>query len=124
MVDLSTLEQDSNYKEAMELHNKGDFKNALLGLEKTVTANPDHVLAWNNIGYILYHTQKYIKEAENAFRKALSVEPDYLDAHVNLCYLLLDGNRTDEAKIHYEKVKALDPNNPELAEMEKKLSAA
>jgi Tfp pilus assembly protein PilF len=121
MKDLSALERDTNYKEAMEWHQKGDVKNVLLGLEKTVKENPDHVLAWNNLGFILYHT-KYVKEAENAFRKALSIEPDYVDAHVNLCYLLIENKRTDEAKAYYEKIKALEPDNSELKEMESKLS--
>jgi Tfp pilus assembly protein PilF len=122
MSRLNDLLKDVNYQEAMEWLKQNNAKNALLGFEKTVQANPGHYIAWNNMGFLLYNTQRFIREAEMAFKKALEIEPNFIDAHINLFYLYIANNRVQDAKASLEAVKALDPKNPDLVLMEKKLA--
>ena len=74
-------------------------------------------LAWNSIGFLLYNA-KYIKEAENAFKKAITILPEYVDAHVNLFHLCKSDERLDDAKKYLEIAKSLAPDNDEVKLME------
>ncbi|MFP4654696.1 MAG: tetratricopeptide repeat protein [Methanohalobium sp.] len=47
-------------------------------------------------------------KAEDYFRKALELSPEYLRAHYNYANLLDNQGRTDEAKKHYEEAKSLE----------------
>ena len=47
-------------------------------------------------------------KAENYFKKALDLSPEYLNAHYNYANLLDNQGRSDEAKKHYEKAKSLE----------------
>lgn len=48
-------------------------------------------------------------EAEEAFRRALSDDPDYADVHAELGQLLLDRGRYDQALSHLERAAGLCP---------------
>lgn len=122
MSRMDDLLKDVNYQEAMEWLKKNNARNALSGLEKTVRENPGHYIAWNNMGFLLYNAQRFTREAEMAFKKALDIEPDYIDAHINLFYLYVANNRPRDAEARLAAVKALDPENPDLPLMAKKLA--
>ena len=46
------------------------------------------------------------------FRRALSLRPDYAEAHYNLGNALLDLGRTDEAIRHFQEAVAFKPDSP------------
>jgi len=121
MKPISELLADPNYRNAMETLEKGDAIKALTLLEGVIRENPDHYVAWNNIGFLLYQA-KYVKEAENAFRKASSLAPEYADARGNLFQLYLSDKRTALAREQYETLKRLCPGHEELPGMEKELA--
>lgn len=56
--------------------------------------------------------QAQFSEAETALRKSVERRPGNASAQVSLGYLLLIENRLDEALIHLEKGRDLDPANP------------
>jgi Flp pilus assembly protein TadD len=54
-------------------------------------------------------TQGQLVEAENAWRKAVSLKPDFAKAHYNLGFALQNQGRLDEAIACYRRVLELDP---------------
>lgn len=122
MKNLETLQNDKDYKEGMDWLSKQDATKALLSFEKAVRANPQHYIAWNNIGVLLFHAS-YHQEAEKAFRKALEMEPAYVDALVNLFDLYKSKNKLAEARGVVAKLKVVDPANSQIAKMESALQA-
>jgi tetratricopeptide (TPR) repeat protein len=53
------------------------------------------------------------KGAEQAYRKALQLNPRNVDAHVDLGHILLNRGAIDEGLIHVNEVLRLDPNHVE-----------
>jgi tetratricopeptide (TPR) repeat protein len=51
-----------------------------------------------------------IERASEAYRRALELEPDHADAHLNLGRLLHEQRRLDEAEAHYRAAAAADPD--------------
>ena len=52
-----------------------------------------------------------IERASEAYRRALELEPDHPDAHLNLGRLLHEQVRLDEAETHYRRAAAADPQS-------------
>jgi tetratricopeptide (TPR) repeat protein len=108
--------------------------------------NPDSPLLLNNLANVYYKKRIY-KEAEKKYRRALMLQPDYLDARKNLVRLyerweredmlyhaysefleyfpnsewglfrmgeyFVEQLQDDSALVIYEKLVALDPENPD-----------
>jgi hypothetical protein len=51
-------------------------------------------------------------EAAASYQRALTLQPDFPDAHCNLANLLLEKGELDAALAHYRTALALQPNNP------------
>jgi tetratricopeptide (TPR) repeat protein len=59
--------------------------------------------------------EKFPQDAINAYRRALDLWPDHLDAHINLGRLLHSQGEVAQATDHYQHALALDPQNPTAA---------
>jgi len=73
--------------------------------------DPKSVLAWTNLGNVEMRMGRNVA-AEEAFRKALALEPESADALNNLAWLLYEEKRVDEAEPLARKAvitKAPDP---------------
>jgi tetratricopeptide (TPR) repeat protein len=55
-----------------------------------------------------------LEEAEASYRQAISVKPDYAEAHSNLGATLKELGRLDEAISSFTQASFIDPKNPEL----------
>ena len=55
-------------------------------------------------------TQRY-GEAAEAYRRSLSLRPDYAATHLNLGYALKDSGRLDEAVAEWEQTLRLAPGD-------------
>ena len=67
--------------------------------------------AHQNLGLALFHLGRY-REAEDALRFALSVDPDLQAAYYNLGLVLTAEKRQDEAKAFFRRARQLAPESP------------
>ncbi|MHC4402588.1 MAG: tetratricopeptide repeat protein [Planctomycetota bacterium] len=51
--------------------------------------------------------------AERAYRMALTLNPEHVDAHVHLGVILLDQKKAEEAEVHFRKAVTLSPQYAE-----------
>jgi tetratricopeptide (TPR) repeat protein len=81
----------------------GAYKKALA---QTIYASPE--TTYNNLGYAYWALDRR-KEAEDAFRAALQLEPKLVPSHFWLGVLLQKEGRGDEAKAHLRAARDLAP---------------
>lgn len=82
---------------AILLEDEGKYAEAAAKYHQILTAYPNSVVAWTDFG----NTQSQLgnpEVAEQAFRKALSIDPNARDALNNLAWLLYEQKRLDEAE--------------------------
>ena len=84
---LASKEAINYYNEGVEQQAMGNFVDALTAYQKTIILAP-HDLTYkkfilNNTG-VMHVTQGDLEGAEEAFLKALDMDPDYLPANLNL----------------------------------------
>ncbi len=72
--------------------------------------------AYNNLGFIAF-SQMNIEKAITLFKKAIDIDPLYMDAILNLCDVLRSTNALAMAVPIIEKALALNPENSELREI-------
>ena len=68
---------------------------------QAIALSPGSVFPYSNFGVFLTN-QKRDNEAEHRFRQALTIDPCYQLARLNLGFLLLSQGRFDEGWIHHE----------------------
>jgi tetratricopeptide (TPR) repeat protein len=82
---------------AVQLEEEGKYALAAQGYREILSQTPTHLLAWTNLG----NTEMRLgrpQAAEEAFRKALEIQPDAADTLNNLAWLLYEQKRVDEAE--------------------------
>jgi tetratricopeptide (TPR) repeat protein len=84
------------YKEAQVLLGKNEVGAAIKRLERAVEIAPQFTAAWNNLGTIAYHENRFA-DAERYFRLALEQEPGAYAPVVNLGGVLVTVGRHSEA---------------------------
>ena len=83
----------------------GAYKKALA---QTIYASPENT--YNNLGYAYWALDRR-KDAEDAFRAALQLEPKLVPSHFWLGVLLQKEGRGDEAKAHLRAARDLAPGS-------------
>lgn len=96
------LSEVGRHKEAMEQFN---IAGNTLGYE-------DRASALENLGR-LYLKLGHTKHAEDAFKKALEINPDSVVARLELIDITIDQKRTLQSKAYYDSLKALWQNSGE-----------
>ena len=96
--------EPSEYDQAVELVNAGDYGRALRMLERVVEKEPGNADAWNYIGYS-HRNMKQLDKALEAYNKALALNPKHKGAREYLGELYL--MKGDVAKAE-EQLKELD----------------
>ncbi len=77
---------------------KGEPQKALQELTEAIKVQPK-ASYWNNLA-IAYQNLDQFRDAEDAFLRALALNPDYEECEANLAFLLIQLNRWEEAFHH------------------------
>ncbi|HET6180448.1 MAG TPA: tetratricopeptide repeat protein [Candidatus Sulfotelmatobacter sp.] len=87
---------------------EGDFKRAESELSKILQSEPNDVRALNLLG-ILRAQQQRNTDAEDLFKKAISIEPDFAAARAGLGLLYVQMGKDDLAVPELQQALKLDP---------------
>jgi len=82
---------------AVQLEEDGKYALAAQGYREILAQDPKSLLAWTNLGNAEMRLGRP-NAAEEAFRKALEIQPDAADTLNNLAWLLYEQKRVDEAE--------------------------
>ena len=82
---------------AVQLEDQGKYALAAQAYREILAHDPNHLLAWTNLGNAEMRLGR-TQAAEEAFRKALAIQPDAADTLNNLAWLLYEEKRVDEAE--------------------------
>ena len=91
------------------LMNLGIGHQAQYAYEQYTLDNPDSAMAW----YLLGRASVTSDGAEQAYRKALDLDPAYARAYMGVAAVLRAKGETGAAEAHYRTALSLDPNLPE-----------
>jgi DNA-binding winged helix-turn-helix (wHTH) protein/TolB-like protein/lipopolysaccharide biosynthesis regulator YciM len=105
----------------VDLYSRNDFAMAIRMLEKSAELDPNYALTWAHLGRTYqasasfkFGGQEQYKKAQSAYEKALSLNPDQIDAHIFMANLFTDTGRVEQAVPLLREAYATNPNHPEL----------
>ena len=96
----------------INLYNEGEYEAAQMQASQLLKRFPYSVNIHNNIGIINRALGK-LDEAIEAYKKALTLKPDYAEAYNNMGNTLQDQGELDEAVTAYKKALTLKPDYAE-----------
>lgn len=102
--DPTALEARSGYKAGIE----GDLEGALEDIERAADIAPGSTTIWNALGNI-QSARGANREAEEALKRSIELDPNDPVGYANLALLYLDQDRVDEAKPLIDRALELDP---------------
>ena len=102
---------EGHHKMGVAYINEANWPGAISELRQAVKKNKWETASWHALGLAYFGRQMY-DEAEEAFKEALELEPDFAQAQTNLGALYLETERWDDAIQVLEKADA----NPEYRE--------
>jgi Flp pilus assembly protein TadD len=109
---------DSSYSEAwvnlgVALDEIGRWDEAVAAYRRAIALPilADAHLAYHGLGLALFHLQRF-REAEEALRFAISLNPSTEGPYYNLGLVLLALDRRDQAKLAFRRARDLAPQSP------------
>ena len=76
---------------------------------KSFRVAPSHINVYYNLANLIKSDPLRLQEAYNLYQTAISMKPDFIEAHLNKGDLLLKLNRTRDAKIAFERALHYKP---------------
>jgi DNA-binding winged helix-turn-helix (wHTH) protein/TolB-like protein/Tfp pilus assembly protein PilF len=109
------------YLRGVYLYAKGDFPMAIKMLEKSTELAPNYALSWANLGksynasgsFQLGGSENY-RKAQAAFERALTLQPDELDARIYMANMFTDTGRVEQAVPLLREALKTNPNQAEI----------
>ena len=83
---------------------------ALLANQPLLDSRRMQAMTYTNLG-TAYRARQHLDEAVASHRRALTISPDYAEAHYNLANALLDQKKIDEAADHFQIAVATLPGS-------------
>ena len=102
---------EQNYGKAKDLAAAGDYYGAIVLLRQAVEFAPDHAVAWYLLGQCQERNPKWRREAAECYQRALSIDPNNVDAMISLGDLYKTEGLASRAQICYEDVLKITPDN-------------
>ncbi len=89
------------------------WKNSVTLWDDAIAKNPDHHLAYNQLGF--YYTQQgQLEKAYSYYKKAVECYPDYLMALKNLTFVAMDLKKYDEGLHYASEALQIEPDSEKL----------
>jgi Tfp pilus assembly protein PilF len=110
-VKLAPYYPDFRYKLASAQQDAGQMEDARQNYKLLLKENPDYTSAWVNYGYLLLSTDHNIAEADRCYDKALSLDPDNIQAMFNKAGTLIYQQKFADAKRMLHELVRLQPEN-------------
>ncbi len=111
-VELDPTYADAYHNLGSSFAEQGKWEDAIASYKKalaqTIYASPENT--YNNLGYAYWALDRR-QEAEEAFRSALQLEPKLVPSHFWLAVLLQKEGRKEEAKLHFQAARDLEPTS-------------
>ena len=108
---LNPAHPELNFHLAETLYRMHNPHGALERYAITVELAPDYVEAWTQMGCVAGELEDW-HAAADAFETALSIHPDYPDAHFHLADALQQLGRMEDAKTHWAAYLEFDQRGP------------
>jgi len=102
---------EQNYQKARELSAAGDYYGAIVLLKPAVEFVPDHADAWLLLGSCQERNPKWRRDAAESYQRALSLDPNKVDALIALGDLYKLEGLTSRAQNCYEDALKIAPEN-------------
>jgi tetratricopeptide (TPR) repeat protein len=109
------------YLRGVDLYSKGDSPLSVKMLEKSTQLAPRFALSWANLGKAYsanasfqFGGAEYYRKAEEAFGKALSLQPDEIITRIYMANLLTDTGRVEKAVPLLREALKTNPNQAEI----------
>ena len=99
------------YRRALDLHRRGELRQAGLLYQQVVAANASHAEARHGLDMVLHQMGKS-DGAETMLRRAIELSPRNPVFHANLGAVLVALGRPDEAVESYRRANRLEPDVP------------
>lgn len=105
----------------VDLYSTSNYPMAIKMLEKSTELAPDYALTWANLGkaytanasFQFGGGQQY-HQAQNAFERALALQPDQLDARIYMANMFTDTGRAEKAVPLLREALKTNPNHAEI----------
>ncbi|HXT12431.1 MAG TPA: tetratricopeptide repeat protein [Candidatus Angelobacter sp.] len=95
-----------------QLLERGKYTEAVARLQKATTILSTNAQAWNYLG-LAYHQAGNANDAAEAYKKALGLDQNLVEAYYNLGCLLLEQNHPDQAKVEFTAYTLHREKSPE-----------
>jgi TolA-binding protein len=102
---------EQNFTKARELSVEADYYGAIVLLKQAVQFAPDHAEAWYLLGSCQERNPKWRRDAAESFQRALSIDPNHVDALISLGDLYRGEGLTSRAQSCYEDVLKIAADN-------------
>jgi tetratricopeptide (TPR) repeat protein len=116
LANLNKLNQNTILTKALDQlvfnYNQGQFEIVIEQALSLTKEYPETHFVWNMLGASAFQLGM-IEEAIIAYKKAISIKPDYTDAFVNMASALKDKGNLSEAISMYKKAISIKPNYAE-----------
>uniref|UniRef100_G3TZ96 dolichyl-phosphate-mannose--protein mannosyltransferase n=1 Tax=Loxodonta africana TaxID=9785 RepID=G3TZ96_LOXAF len=90
------------------------YKNIIPGKKYAARIAPNHLNVYINLANLIRANESRLEEADQLYRQAISMRPDFKQAYISRGELLLKMNKPLKAKEAYLKALELDRNNADL----------
>jgi tetratricopeptide (TPR) repeat protein len=104
---------ERNFAKATDLVAEEDYYGAIVLLKQTVGFAPDHSEAWYLLASCQQRNPKWLRDAAESYHKALSFNPNHVDAMISLGDLYRSQGLTARAQSCYEDAIVIEPENVE-----------
>ncbi|MHA1243287.1 MAG: tetratricopeptide repeat protein, partial [Candidatus Heimdallarchaeota archaeon] len=97
-------EAEHCYKTGEDYGNKGDADEAIIWWKKTIEHDPEHFLAWYNLGNVYFWGKEDLENAFEHWEKALELKPDDIDLNYNMGNAYKELKQNDKAIECYKRL--------------------